>query len=78
MSMDDAAARLLIPGEEVTLLFDAVDEALELARTGQVELGRLQLHRGLRSARTWRNEEWGDALTHLWLQALCAYNARNR
>lgn len=62
----------------MTLLRYAIDEALALARSGQADLGRQLLCRGLRNAREWRDEEWGDLLTHLWLRVLRTYDARYR
>lgn len=71
--MDCNLPHNLIPSEERVLLQHAVFEAHELARSGQPELGRQLLRRGLRATREWKREAWGNALTWSWIDALRHY-----
>lgn len=66
--------RSLIPAEELTLLAQAVDDALALAAEQQRATGRRKILRGLRESRAWKDAEWGEALTLYWLWALRQYD----
>ena len=72
--MDGKGPNNLIPAEEWTLLLEIVEEAWELARNGQPELGRQMLRRGLRQTRGWKEEPWANTLTWSWIDALRKYN----
>ena len=66
----------LIPGEEVTLLQNAVEDALRLACIGDIQAGHDVLHRGRRQAEAWRAQPWGEALVRAWESAITDYMGR--
>jgi hypothetical protein len=72
---DDRVVLMSIPPHEIDLLQMTIDEAAELAATGQTEEGYDAINGGLFRAEELARggDPWGVALARRWLQALDEY-----